>query len=109
MQTYEESGGNVLARTVRYDFIAAGSAARQLELTAASIMEAVDILEKDLPVVCDSWHGRHRSSFDQATAASTLLAENLAGSLMVTATAIRTKSAILQGEVDLGRVRVTRR
>jgi hypothetical protein len=73
----------------RFDFAAADEAARQLELTGESLLEAVAVLEADIPVVAEDWEGRFREVFDVESAMHCTAARTLANDLLTLAAVMR--------------------
>lgn len=76
----------------RFDFAAADEAARQLELTAQGLLQAVGIMEHDIPIVTDDWRGRFREVFDVTSARHDMAARALANDMIVIAASIRAKA-----------------
>lgn len=76
----------------RFDFVAADEAADQLLLTAQSLLEAVGVLEADMPVVTENWAGRFREVFDVDMLRHDAALRTLADALFVTATLVRARS-----------------
>jgi hypothetical protein len=76
----------------RFDFGAADAAADQLLLTAQSLLEAVGVLELDIPVVTEDWSGRFRDVFDVEMLRRDVSLRMLAEGLFVLATLVRAKA-----------------
>ena len=76
----------------RFDFGAADAAADQLLLTAQSLLEAVGVLELDIPVVTEDWSGRFREVFDVEMLRQDVSLRMLAEGLFVLATLVRAKA-----------------
>jgi hypothetical protein len=76
----------------RFDFAAADDAADQLLLTAQSLLEAVAVLELDIPVVTEDWRGRFREVFDVEMLRQDVSLRMLAEALSVLATLVRAKA-----------------
>jgi hypothetical protein len=77
----------------RFDFEAADDAARELELTGQALMEAVALIEADVPVVAEDWEGRLREVFDVESMLHDTAARTLATDMLLLAAAIRAKAA----------------
>jgi cell wall-associated NlpC family hydrolase len=77
---------------VRFDFEAADTAARELELTSQSLIAAAALLEEDVPVVAGGWEGRFREVFDVESLMHDVAARALAGDLLTLAAQIRAKA-----------------
>jgi hypothetical protein len=76
----------------RFDFGAADAAADQLLLTAQSLLEAVGVLELDVPVVTQDWQGRFRQVFDVEMLRQDVALRMMAEALFVLATLVRAKA-----------------
>jgi hypothetical protein len=76
----------------RFDFEAADTAARELELTGQSLMEVAALLEADVPVVAEDWEGRLREVFDVESMLHDTAARTLANDMLLLAAAIRAKA-----------------
>jgi hypothetical protein len=77
---------------MRFDFEAADTAARELELTSQALIEAVGVLEEDAPVVTEDWEGRFREVFDVESLMQDGAARALADDLLMLAAMIRAKA-----------------
>lgn len=78
----------------RFDFHAADEAVRQLELTAQSLLEAVAVVEHDIPTTTEDWRGRFREVFDVETARQTVAARLLAGDMLAMAAQVRAEAVL---------------
>jgi hypothetical protein len=76
----------------RFDFEAADTAARELELTGQSLLEVAALLEADVPVVAEDWEGRFREVFDVESMLHDIGARTLANDMLLLAAAIRAKA-----------------
>jgi hypothetical protein len=76
----------------RFDFGAADAAADELLLTAQSLLEAVGLLELDLPIVTEDWTGRFREVFDVEMLRQDVALRVLADALFTTASLVRAKA-----------------
>lgn len=75
-----------------FDAAAADAAARQLELTAQSIAEALAVLRADIRVVRHGWEGPHRSWFDAAAIQALISGATWVQVLSDLAVAVRAKA-----------------
>lgn len=76
----------------RFDFAAADAAADELLLTAQSLLEAVALIEADIPVVTDDWTGRFREVFDVEMLDQDVALRLMADALFATATMVRARA-----------------
>jgi hypothetical protein len=76
----------------RFDFGAADTAADQLLLTAQSLLEAVGVLELDVPVVTEDWTGRFREVFEVETLRHDVALRMMAEALFALATLVRARA-----------------
>lgn len=76
----------------RFDFAAADRAARELELTAQSLLQTVGVIEADVPVITEDWRGRFREVFDVESARVDIAARTLADDMLLLAASIRAEA-----------------
>jgi hypothetical protein len=76
----------------RFDFAAADEAAHQLELTAQALLQAIGVMEHDIPVITEDWRGRFREVFDVTSGQHDMAARALANDMIVMAASIRAKA-----------------
>jgi hypothetical protein len=77
---------------VQFDFEAADTAARELELTGQALMEVVALIETDAAAVTEDWEGRFREVFDVESMAHDGAGRALANDMLTLAAMIRAKA-----------------
>jgi hypothetical protein len=76
----------------RFDLTAADTAVDELLLTAQSLLEAVALLETDIPVVTEDWEGRFREVFDVDAFRYDVALRTMAENLFTIASLVRARS-----------------
>lgn len=77
---------------VQFDAAAAEEAAHQLVVTAESLMQCREVLNKDYPAVTEDWNGHFRDTFDDQFPEATTSCWVLFDAFLQLAALIRAKS-----------------